>query len=96
MEANPIKPSKLELYLEILKTLNEHGQQKSSSLKHIAKIDPHIIHDQLDFLVKQGLVTSACLDKRVTCKITKRGSNVLKYFHSMQTRNHIPRLINEL
>jgi len=95
-EVNSIKPSKLEVYLEILKTLKEQGQEKSSVLTSKAKIDPQTIHDRLGFLVKQRLVTKACLGKRVTYKITKRGSNVLEYFDSLKTRNHIPRLITAL
>jgi predicted transcriptional regulator len=93
MGANSMKPSKLEVYLEILKALKEQGQQKPSGLTCKPKIDPLITHDLLDFLAKQGLVTKACLGKRVTYKITGRGSNVLQYFGSMQMRNRDPDII---
>ena len=96
MEAKSIKPSKLEVYVEILKALKEQGQQKPLGLTCHAKIDPQIMHDMLGFLVKQGLVTKTYLGTRVTYKITSRGSNVLQYFDSVQMRNHIPKLITSL
>jgi predicted transcriptional regulator len=93
LEAKSIKPSKLEVYLEILKTLKEQGHPKPSGLTYKTKIDPQIIDDRLGFLVKQGLVTKVCVGKRVTYKITRRGSNVLKYFKNLQGMNNMPRLI---
>lgn len=71
-------------YVNILKIL---VKQEPMRLKHIvseAKVDSHTIKDYLAVLIESELVKKQFLAKNYTAYlITKRGINILEYFHEI-------------
>lgn len=80
-----MKQSKLELYVEILKTLNQRSQNSTNLLSEI-KIDYNTMKNRMDFLMKQQLVTKRNCGNQVVFKNTKRGKNVLRFFNEIENR----------
>jgi len=83
-----MKQSKLEFYIEILKTLNQRSQNSTNLLSQI-KIDYNTMKNPMDFLIKQQLVTKRNCGSQVVFKNTKRGKNVLRYFKEIENRAFI-------
>ncbi len=71
-------------YVNVLKIL---VNQEPMRLKHIvskAKVDSRTIRDYLNVLIESELVKKKFLAKNYTAYIiTKRGVNVLEYFHEI-------------
>lgn len=76
-----MKRSKLEMYIDILHLLAEDGPLKLTHLTNSADINSNQIKQQIEFLVKQGMVTEEPVGKvRVAYLITKRGARALQFF----------------
>jgi predicted transcriptional regulator len=83
-----MKQSKLELYLEILKALNQRSQNSTNLLSEV-KIDNNTMKNRMDFLMKQRLVTKRNCGNQGVFKNTKRGENILRYFNEIENRAFI-------
>lgn len=83
-----MKQSKLELYLEILKALNQRSQNSTNLLSEV-KIDNNTMKNRMDFLMKQHLVTKRNCGNQGVFKNTKRGENILRYFNEIENRAFI-------
>ena len=80
-----MRRSKLETYVDILKVLSRNGPLKLTHIMYKANVNCSVLKEQLDFLIKQGLVEERKLRKaKVFFTITQKGITVLKYFHELK------------
>ena len=79
-----MRRSKLEMYVAILSVLAQRGPLKLTHIMYKANVNCNVLREQLDFLIKQGLVEERSLRKeRTVFAITQRGITVLKYFREL-------------
>ena len=79
-----MKRAKLEIYVDILKTLAFHGPLKLTEIMFRANVNNRVLKEYLAFMVSQGLVEiRQSGKKRVIYAITQRGITVLKYFREL-------------
>jgi predicted transcriptional regulator len=75
------QPSKLEIFIDILKVLLPTGPLKIAHIEDKVNLKPTALKEKLDFLTKQRLVEEQIITNNNTVyAITKRGISVLKYF----------------
>ena len=80
-----MRRSKMEMYLDILKTLAQKGPLKLTHVMYKANVNCCVLKEYLDFLIKQELVREKVLRKvRIVYEITEKGYSVLKYFRELQ------------
>lgn len=80
-----MRRSKLEMYVDILSVLASRGPLKLTHLMRKANVNCNNMKEQLDFLIKQGLVEERTARKtRVVFAVTKRGTTVLRYFGELK------------
>jgi len=81
-----MRRSKLEMHLDILRTLALKGPLKLTHVMYKSNVNCSVLKEQLTFLMQQGLVNEQTLKKeRIVYKITEKGFTVLKYFRELQT-----------
>jgi predicted transcriptional regulator len=94
-----MRRSKLEMYLDILKTLAQRGPSKLTHIMYKANVNCKVLKEYLDSLSKQGLVEEKTIRKeRLVYVITQLGVSVLKQFRELkevlpiveETRNQAP------
>lgn len=91
-----MKRTKLEMYIDILHLLAEDGPLKLTHLTNSADINSHQIRQQIEFLIRQGMVIEEPVGKvRVAYLITKRGSRALQFFRSEKPALRIVEKIRE-
>jgi DNA-binding HxlR family transcriptional regulator len=74
--------SQLETYIDIIKVLAQKGPLKYSQIANKTRGNVGILKEHLGFLQTEGYVEKRIDAKRcVIYAITKRGVNVLNYFH---------------
>jgi predicted transcriptional regulator len=74
-----LKRSKLEIYLDVLKTIRK-GTIKPTRIMYRTNLSWKPLMEVLDSLVKQGLVTIKVEGSHKCYEITDKGKNVLQYF----------------
>jgi len=80
-----MRRSKMEMYLDILKTLTKKGPLKLTHIMYKANVNCGVLKEYLDFLIQQKLVEEKPLRKeRIVYEITQKGLTVLKYFRELQ------------
>ena len=80
-----MRRSKMEMYLDILKTLAQKGPLKLTHIMYKANVNCSVLKEYLDFLTLQKLVEEKALRKeRIVYEITEKGLKVLKYFRELQ------------
>ena len=80
-----MRRSKLEIHLDILKTLAQKGPLKLTHIMYKANVNCCVLKEYLDFLTKQKLVEEKALRKeRIVYEITEKGLIVIKYFRELQ------------
>ena len=93
-----MRRSKLEMYVDMLRVLAHKGPLKLTHIMYKANVNCSVLKENLDFLLKQGLVEERTIGKRrVVFAVTQRGITVLKYFHELkqmlplveETRNRV-------
>ena len=76
--------SKLEVNIDILRVLAQHGPLKLTHIMYKSNVNCNVIKQFLDSLSQQNLVEKQVIPKRKTQKIvyaiTERGRTVLTYF----------------
>jgi predicted transcriptional regulator len=75
-----VRRSKLEMYTDILKVLAQQGPLQLPCIKDQANFRGNLLKQQLDFLIKQGLIEQKVLNKNVVYAKTNRGINLAKFF----------------
>lgn len=80
-----IKPSKLELYLEILQSIETKKPTKLESIKKRTNLDPNFLNHAVTFLEKQNLVTKRNTNNQPSIRSTQRGERLTKYFSELST-----------
>ena len=85
-----MKQSKLEVYVEILKALNqEQSDNNSTIVLSNNTIDIKKFKERIDFLVRQRLITKRVSGQRVFYENTEKGKNVLRYFNGFDSSNFL-------
>lgn len=74
------KPSKLELYIEILKALQQHKASKLVDIQERTNVDDEFLERAIVFLEKQNLVEKKNLKNKTVYTSTPRGERVTNYF----------------
>jgi len=81
----PMRRSKLEMYIDILKVLARRGPLKLTHIMYKANVNCSVLKEYLDFLIRQNLVEEQQVGKkREVYAITERGLTVLKYFRELR------------
>ena len=77
--------TKLETYVDILKTLARRGPLKNSNLAGELDIDTTQMKSYVNFVLKLGLVDECRVgDQRVVYSVTQRGIAVLRHFGELK------------
>ena len=80
-----MRRSKLEMYVDMLRVLAQKGPLKLTHIMYKANVNCSVLKENLDFLLKQGLVEERIVGKgRVVFAVTQRGITVLKYFRELK------------
>jgi len=81
-----MRRSKLEMHLDILRTLAQKGPLKLTHIMYKSNVNCSVLKEQLAFLIKNSLVKEKTLKKeRIVYEIAEKGFTVLKYFRELQT-----------
>ena len=75
-----MQSSTLEQYVDIIKTLMEHGSLNIHEFEPFLKVNASSLKERINFLVEQGLVKAKESNHIVTYTITERGTKVLRFF----------------
>jgi predicted transcriptional regulator len=80
-----MRRSKMEMHLDILKTLALKGPLKLTHIMYKANVNCCVLKEYLDFLTQNELVIEKTLKKqKIVYEITEKGIKVLKYFRELQ------------
>jgi predicted transcriptional regulator len=74
-------PSTLKLYIDIAKTLMKHGPLNTQDLSSSLKVNSSSLKERINFLINEKLIREKDRDSSVTYIITKRGTDILKFFN---------------
>jgi predicted transcriptional regulator len=80
MEMQTQKPSKLELYVEILRSLEKLQSSNILSLQEATNIEQAFLSHATRFLESQNLVRKENVENEAFYMITPRGDRVSRYF----------------
>jgi len=81
-----MRRSKLEIHLDILKTLAQKGPLKLTHIMYKANINCSILKEYIEFLKNHDLVEEMPLRKqKIVFKITEKGKSVLVQLQKIQT-----------
>jgi DNA-binding MarR family transcriptional regulator len=81
------KQSKLELYVEVLKTLGEEQSLNLAAIEGKTKIERSALVLAMDFLEKQNMIEPIMSRKDVLYKNTPRGVRVFRYLCEAKISN---------
>ncbi len=76
----PKRPSRLELYLEILNSLDQLQAANAITLQEKAKVGQAFFKHAVDFLEKQDFIRKEDVEGETIYRITARGDRVSRYF----------------
>ena len=80
-----MRRSKMEMHLDILRTLAQKGPLKLTHIMYKSNVNCCVLKEYLDFLTQQELVEEKTIKKeRIVFAITEKGLTVLKYFRELQ------------
>jgi predicted transcriptional regulator len=79
-----MRRSRLEISIDILEALAFDGQLRLTQLMYKSKINCCVLKEQLESLIKNGLVEEKMLKKRAIYAMTSRGLQVLKAFREIK------------
>jgi predicted transcriptional regulator len=74
------KPSKLELYIEILSSLEKLHSSNLITIQEQTNIEQAFLKRAMTFLENQNLVRKENIDNQVIYMTTERGDRVSRYF----------------
>ena len=78
----------MEMYIDILKVLAQHGPLKLTHIMYKANVNCSVLKENLDFLLQQNLIEEQTVQKRrnkikTRYAITEKGRTVIKYFNEV-------------
>ncbi|MGD6808191.1 MAG: winged helix-turn-helix domain-containing protein [Candidatus Bathyarchaeia archaeon] len=76
----PPKPSKLELYLEILQAIETKKPAKLETIQKQTSLSETLLNNAVTFLQKQNLIEKRQTTDQPTYLSTQRGERLRKYF----------------
>ena len=80
-----MRRSKLEMHLDIIKTLAQKGPLKLTHIMYKANVNCSVLSEQLEFLMQQDIVQEKKLKKeRIVYELTEKGFSILKTFREIQ------------
>ena len=80
-----MRRSKMEMHLDILRTLAQKGPLKLTHIMYKSNLNCCVLKEYLDFLIEQELVEEKTIKKeKIVYTITEKGLTVLKYFRELQ------------
>lgn len=80
-----MRRSKMEMHLDILKTLAQRGPLKLTHIMYKANVNCCVLKKYLEFLTTHELVQEKTVKKqKVVYEISQKGLTVLKYFRDLQ------------
>ena len=81
-----MRRSKMEMHLDIIKTLAQKGPLKLTHIMYKANVNCSVLSEQLEFLMQQDIVQEKKLKKeRIVYELTEKGFSILKTFREIQT-----------
>jgi predicted transcriptional regulator len=88
LEVVNMRRSKMEMYVDVLKVLAQHGPLKLTHVMYKANVNCSVLKEYLDFLIQQRLIEEQILHKKrnktkIRYAITERGKTVLRYFNEV-------------
>ena len=90
-----MKPSKLELYIEILKTLGQQHLVQLANIQEKTRVDTDNLKERMQFLVEQGLIEQRKASRRLSYKNTQKGIRVLNYFKKQAETKHFGKWVSQ-
>ena len=97
-----MRRSKMEMHLDILKTLAQRGPLKLTHIMYKANVNCCVLKECLEFLTIHELVQEKTVKKqKVVYEISQKGLTVLKYFRELQImlpsleedKSHLPAML---
>jgi predicted transcriptional regulator len=79
------KLSKLEIYLEILRSIDTKKPTKIESIKRRTNLDLNFLNHAVTFLEKQNLLTKRNTNNQPSIRSTLRGERLTRYFMELAT-----------
>jgi predicted transcriptional regulator len=79
------KPSKLELYVEILRSLEKLQSSNILSIHEATNIEQAFLRRAMSFLEAQNLVRKESVENEAVYTVTQRGDRVSRYFTQPQS-----------
>ena len=79
-----MRRSKLEVYIDILSVLAFKGQLRLTHLMYKSNVNCQVLKEQLEFLIRNGLVEERTLKKKTFYAITSTGLQILKAFREIK------------
>jgi predicted transcriptional regulator len=94
LEVKQMRRSKMEMYIDILKVLAQHGPLKLTHIMYKANVNCSVLKENLDFLIAQNLIEEKVTVKRrnktkISYAITDKGRTVIRYFNEVNVALHI-------
>jgi predicted transcriptional regulator len=77
---NTEKPSRLELYIEILRSIEKLHSSNIITIQEKTNVEQAFLAHAMNFLESQNLVRQERVDNQVVYMTTPRGDRVTKYF----------------
>jgi len=76
---------KLEVYIDVLQVLAQHGPLKLTHVMYKANVNCNVLKEYLDFLIEHGLVEERIFGQKIVVYvITQRGRIVIKAFRELK------------
>jgi predicted transcriptional regulator len=80
-----MRRSKVEIYVDILSALANHGPLKLTHMMYKVNVSCSVLKGYLDLLLAKNLVEQRTVgNKRILLTITERGTMVLEYFGELK------------
>jgi predicted transcriptional regulator len=89
-----MRRSKMEMYIDILRVLAQHGPLKLTHVMYKANVNCSVLKENLEFLIAQNLIEEQVTVKRrnktkISYAITDKGRTVIRYFNEVNVALHI-------
>jgi hypothetical protein len=83
------QPSKLELYIEILSSLEQLRSSNFITIQEKTKVEQAFLKRAMAFLETQNLVKKESVEDEIVYMTTERGDRVSRYFmgHTQETQS---------
>ncbi len=73
--------SRIKLYIDIIKTLTEHGPLSINELAEFLKVKPPSLKEPIEFFTGQAMIREKESVANMTYVTTKRGTEILRFFN---------------